>query len=203
MAEGSVRLLRKPSQSSIGPISLTHPRRAFAILAGMPQGAKNSKKTRREWILVVLTALLVVVGVGTLWETYEKDRPQLKITSARASRQDDQFMNLLLVIENEGESSATLKQIFSRPLTGSVANPSENQECYNELGNAKEFPNPRGEDRDKLLKKRTRPVVVLVELPPHCVGRINFLAVEIDLTYAGPFGNVYHQSEYISSAVKQ
>jgi hypothetical protein len=82
------------------------------------QGAENPKKIRREWILVALTALLVVVGVGTLCETYEKDRPQLKITSARASGQGNHLLNLSLVIENEGESSATLKQISSRPLTG-------------------------------------------------------------------------------------
>jgi len=176
----------------------------------MQEEAENPRKLRHEKTAVVLSLLALIVSVGTCWEIQRavahgdvKDRPRLKIAAVRISKQDDHFVNLLLMVENHGESSATLNEISSRPLTGSVEKNSENQECYNELGNAKPFINPDSKDQDEILKDGRRPIVLLVELPPHCIERVDILGVEINLTYKDPFKNIYLQHEYIRSKIQK
>jgi hypothetical protein len=171
--------------------------------------AENPKKAKREKAAIALTLLALIAAAGTYWETHRmvthgdvKDRPRLKIISSRASKQDDHFINVLLEIRNDGESGATLTEISSQPLTGTVEENTDNQACYDELRDAKPFIDPGGEDREELLKNRSRPVVLLVELPPHCMGRVNVLAAKINLTYSDPFKNVYEQHEYISPEIR-
>jgi hypothetical protein len=118
--------------------------------------AENPKKAKREKVAIALTLLALIAAAGTYWETHRmvthgdvKDRPRLKIISSRASKQDDHFINVLLEIRNDGESGATLTEISSQPLTGTVEENTDNQACYDELRDAKPFIDPGGEDREE------------------------------------------------------